>query len=171
MLRGGGREPGRKEGSRAHMGAAATHTTCSGSPPPHTDRAESAPPPPMMLWVSHRGWKQGAPRRHPAGQDHALLGTPRLRESTAAPTCCHSHMHLYFSAPPSALLHNLLWQKKQTNKKTKQLPTYLQSSCPTRTRLGGGLQPLLLFAAFSITPFGTLQVTAPHSCIPGPHQL
>lgn len=112
----GGSQEGREQ---------STHGSCSHThnvlwfPPTHTDRAESAPPPPMMLWVSHRGWKQGAPRRHPAGQDHALLGTPRLRESTAAPTCCHSHMHLYFSAPPSAVLHNLLWQKKQTKKKTQ----------------------------------------------------
>lgn len=81
------------------MGAAATHTTCSGSPPPHTDRAESAPPPPMMLWVSHRGWKQGAPRRHPAGQDHALLGTPRLRESTAAPTAATATCIFIFLLP------------------------------------------------------------------------
>lgn len=54
---------------------------------------------------------------------------------TAAPTCCHSHMHLYFSAPPSAVLHNLLWQKKQTNKKN---PNSCQHICRAPVLPGPG---------------------------------
>lgn len=70
---------------------------------------------------------------------------------------------LFFCSPISSASHFAL--AKETNK-TKQ--NSCQHICRAPAPPG---QLLLLFAAFSSTPFGTLQATAPHSCIPGPHQL